>query len=258
VAWLTLDRLNDRTILRSQPSLKVTMCHYNSIGHLEESIVSIEETDYLAISHVWGKAEPQRIPVFNKSILASKEKAEFITKALRGIVGVNYFWMDILCVDQDDREARIAVTQHIPAIFRRAQRTVVIRNGTALGPCCLDGIGGVIGLDNKDIRTGWRAQLSEHHANSHEGDDFKEGVLSRLWVLQEVMLSDTLQFVQCQPCRDTSENVRPFPDENSRTRAVTRLSIELDDLANSWVILGGEPCEQGVHDVRNFLVAFLT
>jgi hypothetical protein len=110
-------------------SLETTFCRYN-LGKLEKSTLALRTTNYLAISHVWGEAEWRVLSVLDgEKILASKEKARFIEDGLREFTGEEYFWMDVLCVDQGNADARVAITQHIPAIFRRAQKTIVIRDG---------------------------------------------------------------------------------------------------------------------------------
>jgi hypothetical protein len=45
-----------------------------------------------------------------------------------GHCGNNYFWMDILRVDQKNDQARVAVTQHIPAVSQQVERTIVVRD----------------------------------------------------------------------------------------------------------------------------------
>jgi hypothetical protein len=115
-------------------SRRIAMCRYNEGGNLEKVIVVLHDTKYLAISHTWGEAEWQLIPAFEGEILASKEKAKFIKERLHQLVGEQYFWMDILCIDQRNADARVAVTQNIPAIFQFAQRTIVIRDGTGWTP----------------------------------------------------------------------------------------------------------------------------
>src|SRR5271169_4919166 len=117
-------------------SLQILMCQYDASGKLQKSIISVYHTEYLTISHAWGDAHWERIPGYDEPLLVSKSKAKFIAERLPHIVGDSYFWMDIMCVDQCNAEARIAVTQHIPAIFRNANRTIVLREGTAFGECC--------------------------------------------------------------------------------------------------------------------------
>lgn len=92
---------------------------------------------YLAISHVWGQAKWQDISRIDfGQILVSESKARFITEDLSRIVGEEYFWMDVLCVDQKDKEARVAMTQYIPRIFRHALRTVFVKDDV-IQSCCV-------------------------------------------------------------------------------------------------------------------------
>lgn len=100
--------------------LRIVLCRFNS-GIFERNTNLIDEVPYLAISHVWGKVEWRTVPGIQGEVIASKEKAQFIVEKLPGIVGEEYFWMDILCINQRDEDARVAITQHIPTIFRRAQ-----------------------------------------------------------------------------------------------------------------------------------------
>ena len=115
-----------------QTPTQVTLCRYES-GNLVKGRAPLSETtEFFAISHVWGNCEWHHIPVLESDVLVSREKAEFITWQLQSIVGSHYFWMDVLCIDQRNREERIAVTQHIPAIFRFAQTTIVVKDDRGL------------------------------------------------------------------------------------------------------------------------------
>lgn len=167
----------------------------DTLEKFEVSINDLERVQYFAISHVWG--DVQKRTVYGEEILASEEKVKFITGRLREIVGTQvgqgalYFWMDILCIDQENKEARVAVTQHIPTIFRCAQRTLLLRDGMGLASCCADAMGEL------DEHVGQEKPLLDHFMDDHAGVNFKEGALTRLWLLQEVLLSDTIQFERC-------------------------------------------------------------
>ena len=83
--------------------------------------------------------------------------------------------MDILCVDQSSVDARISAVQHIPTIFRRAKKTIVIRDGGGLRPCCTTAIGKIRKSENHR-KVGQR--LVSHFIDMHDLDNsFDEGVL---------------------------------------------------------------------------------
>lgn len=103
----------------ARTSLNIILCRYEN-GKLIKRILPLSETEYVAVSHVWGKAEWRDIQGIEGKVLASEEKAYFIEKRMPDIIGNQYFWMDILCIDQHDKDAWVAVTQHIPVIFRSA------------------------------------------------------------------------------------------------------------------------------------------
>jgi len=173
------------------------MCRYNAeTSKFETNEQCVGETKYLAISHVWGQATWRNVVGVDAQILASDEKAKFVAERLPFIVGDDWFWMDILCVDQRNRAARVAVTQHIPTIFRFAERTILVRDGTGFRECC-NAVAEPFGSWARNPYNGVEA-ISEHLAKTHlRNNDFNESILSRLWVLQEVMLSDIIQFVHC-------------------------------------------------------------
>src|SRR2546423_2353302 len=110
---------------------KFKLCYFES-GRLLSADVFPMAFQYLAISHAWGQPKWQHIPGIEGQVLASESKAKFIAQRLPGLVGADYFWMDILCVDQKDKGARVAVTQYIPQIFRHAQRTIFVKDDVGI------------------------------------------------------------------------------------------------------------------------------
>ena len=181
--------------LREQlPELKtiphMTLCRFLS-GQLVKEEFPIGTVEYIAISHVWGDAKWQHVAGIEEEVMVSEEKAQFMVDQLPDIVKDSHFFMDVLCIDQRSKEARIAITQHIPRIYREAQKTVVVRTSGGFRQCC------------KDMYKmyGSRAQTIErvgnHLLKDHKFKDFDEGVLTRLWPLQEILLSNNLQFVRC-------------------------------------------------------------
>lgn len=94
-----------------QHSLQILMCRYAPSGKPQKSIISVHDTEYFAISHAWGDTHWEQIPGHDEPLLVSKSKAQFIAERLPEIVGDSYFWMDVMCVDQHNAEARVAVTR---------------------------------------------------------------------------------------------------------------------------------------------------
>ena len=165
--------------------------------------------------------------------------------------------MDILCVDQNDINARIAVTQHIPTIFRFAERTIVIWNSSGIPDCCVHTLGDVkeVRRTPVDIIT-----LLRHDSNAHGGKSFNEGVLLRLWLLQEIILSDKIQFVRC---RGVSEHEIVHPENESRGDEIglrpSELLVSLNRLSYFWSVYGQSSAHlDKIHEnTINFMSAFL-
>ena len=237
-------------------SLQILMCRYEPSGKLQKSVVSVYGSEYLAISHAWGNAHWEKIPGYDEPLMVSKSKATFIAERLPQIVGDSYFWMDIMCVDQRNAEARIAVTQHIPSIFRNANRTIVLREGTAFEECCAIVIEDAAADAEEGF--GWEQPLIDHHKAVHPRVHFDEVVFSRLWIMQEILLSDRVQFVRC----DTEPlNLGEHGSDYIRKWAAINLRESLKTLASSWSLMwreGSATKEAKLRDVRAFLLAFLT
>jgi hypothetical protein len=187
--------------LRHAASLEMLMCRYiNRI--LKTEMVVLADTKYVAISHVWGDALWQPVDGVEGEIMISDEKAKFLKERMRELVGEGFFWMDILCINQRDKAARVAVTQYIPATFRRAQQTIAIRGGEGIRYCCYQAAkfpSDTAELLEKMMFPPCLDRLTRHYEEHHVGEDCAiDGMISRLWPLQELLVSDTIHFVQCQ------------------------------------------------------------
>ena len=69
----------------------------------------------------------ESISRLHDQVLMSGEKAKFIANQLPQLIRDNYFWMDILYIDQCNKAAKVAVMQYIPTIFLSTYKTLVIR-----------------------------------------------------------------------------------------------------------------------------------
>jgi hypothetical protein len=71
--------------------LQITFCRYHS-GSLLKVERNLHETEYIAVSHVWGPdAELRKITGIEGEIVASEEKAGFIEQQLPATIGNKWF-----------------------------------------------------------------------------------------------------------------------------------------------------------------------
>src|SRR5205814_7254714 len=118
---------------------------------------------------------------------------------------------DILCVDQRDENARIAITRHIPSIFRLGQLTIIVRDSSGFRECCVEALGNPCNFYSRD--TNGRILLAVHIRDNHRNEVVNKGTLTRLWPLQEIILSDKLQFVHCDNEPADHESRASYVDE---------------------------------------------
>ena len=211
-------------------SVDVTLCRFES-GRLIKETHSSRSVSFVAISHVWGEARWRSVEGVEGDVLVSNDKAKFITDVLPGLMGEDWFWMDVLCIDQRSKAARIAVTQHIPTIFRSASKALVVRTDGGYQKCCAE-----------QWRAVWRGhsryeaqmKMFEHMRDHHRDDDCDEGVLTRLWPYQEILLSNTVQFVRCESVPGTSD---PQPKKINKLPEVA-ISDSLFSTAIVWTSYG--------------------
>ena len=232
---------------------KFVLCRYTEDGSkLIKAIRPIYDMEYLAISHVWGQdAKWQKVHGIDGEIYVSDEKAQLLTEQLATIVQDKWFWMDILCIDQRDDDARVAITQHIPAIFRGATRTVVIRGAAGLRACCVNAYKLLPGGEVYDYST-----VRSHHQNMHKDIRFEESVLTRLWPLQEMLISDHLQFVRCNDVADDKISKPPLLVQGYMSMSSANILTDLLSLAIAWAYLSNNPTGSSL-PVVEFQQAFL-
>lgn len=248
---------------QKQLPLRVTLCRFQD-KYLIKETRSLAETDYVAVSHVWGDAQTYDISYGQggaDEIIISPEKAQFLRFHFGGIIKDDWFWMDILCIDQNNPEARVAVTQHIPLIFRLAKKTLVVKDSTAIRRCC-DAVTPIL-IDyifsrRTSLASAHRvmsAVLDHYRQNRTHLPWVSDGVLNRLWPLQEILLSDKIEFTWCDPLPGREGSLV------TRIKAVSDLMKDLEQLetlATSWVIFGNDNTEYDeISEAKEFISAYL-
>ena len=229
---------------------QTVLCRFIS-GAVVKKEVNLRDVSYIAISHVWGDTEWMNVEGIGDDIPVSQSKREFLEQHLQKLVGRSYFWIDILCVDQRSVETKIKATAVIPEIYSRALKTIVIRDGLGFKKCCAKAFGAFSACE--DQYDAGVQQWTDHWRSDHGQGSLYEGILQRLWPLQEIVFSNTVKFVTCAETRDP----RPFT-ENSFNKGVTTRSAtiaSLWSLATAWVSFG--KTELTTHGKLGFIHALL-
>lgn len=227
------------------PPLRFTVCRFEA-GRITKRLITSGDVEYITISHAWGNADWRRIRGFDGMVMASESKVRFIERQLPALVGRHYFWIDILCLDQNDHAARVAITQHIPKIFRGASRTIMVKAGDGLRQCCVNAIG-----ETNDYLSLYNV-LERHKLEEHPQDRITETVLKRLWILQEAILSDKIQFTTCD---ETYVN-EDLEDKMLYLEAVTQFAVRLKEMAAAWARTCEDATKHGDYE-QKFMLAFI-
>ena len=213
--------------------------------------------EYIAVSHVWGEAKREFIPIADGELMVSREKSRFLEFQLQSIIGNSWFWMDILSINQFDPDEKVRVTQYIPSIFRFATKTLVVRESSGIG----NGSGKAVqdvakllfnSLDAKSKLSPFSSTLFEDHPSlMPNGED---GILTRLWPLQEIMLSDNLQFIRCNGIEGFHSKTNGLGND----RAI-RMLKNVFNLAFNWKLYRTNAPYNGLNgkDIMPFVKAFI-
>lgn len=184
----------ESTAFCTPPCTLVTLCRFEN-GQLIKRQKMLEQTDYIAVSHVWGDIKWRRVREIQGEVLASQEKVIFLETQLQSIVGSGWFWMDILCINQRSTDERIGIIAHIQTIFSLAKRTLAVRESWGFHPCCNEAVDKIRKYFDRSASNGAARWLIEHWQCSpgHLGRS-NEGFLTRLWPLQELLCSRVVQY----------------------------------------------------------------
>lgn len=217
----------------------ITLCRFDANNKLSLQKETLESSSYIAISHIWAQASWTKIPGIAREVIASPQKVIFIQEKLPALVGTSLFWMDILAVDQTSKEARLSVVGHIPAVYRNATKTIVVREDGGFGPCC-ESLLGLLDDEQWNVARIRRPDetlqdynvvtLATKHLESHHPHGLHESWSRRLWPLQETNLSQTIVFTVC-------ENIKPVKTSVTWREVYGEL-VEVDKAAEAWVERG--------------------
>lgn len=217
-------------------------------GRLERFQAPINDLEYLAISHVWGDPsllEPRDVPGIDGKVLCTPEKADYIEQELPKKVGTKPFWMDILTVDQTNKDAVTAITKFIPLLFRNASCTIVLRECDGFYDCCREAVEGF------DDYGSFLEKMVSHHP-AHDNHVRVESYLQRLWTLEECLLSRTVQFTV-----GSNNAPRVAKDTNDPANAWYKSQIDSQTICDSLYTLACVFTGSNEPDIVAFLRAYI-
>ncbi|KAH8777589.1 hypothetical protein F5883DRAFT_696232 [Diaporthe sp. PMI_573] len=135
------------------------------------------------------------------------------------------------------KEARVGVVKHIRDIYRNATKTIIVREAGGFNSCCAAIIAEYRSV--KEDRLHYLRDPAEildpiqDHMNTHHPTGLREIWFERVWPLQELQLSDSIQFAVCQ---DDDEN-----QAGTKERSLDGMGSKVDQLlsaADLWVRRG--------------------
>jgi hypothetical protein len=144
------------------------------------------ETRYVALSYVWGMDVPEDWP-------RTVQDAVAVTKAM----GLQYLWVDRLCISQDNHEERQYMISAMAEIYSRAEFTIVAAAGEGSNY-------GLPGVGSKDRTLQPRYELESGSVLLSTMEDPRTQIsrsewFKRGWTYQESILSTRrLVFTDCQ------------------------------------------------------------
>ncbi|KAL5625661.1 hypothetical protein FOBRF1_000004 [Fusarium oxysporum] len=215
-----------------------TLCRFDDKGTLSLSDCDILTTKFVAISHIWCNASWRDVDHIPFKIFVSPHKRRFISETLpRLLAPGQHFWMDVLCVDQSSKAARVGVVKHIRDIYRKATKTIILREAGGFNACCATIINEYLSFKEDPLHylrdVAEILDPIECHMNTYHPTGLMEKWLERVWPLQELQLSDSIQFAVCQ---DGDED-----QVGTKERGLDRMNSRIDLLlsaAELWVRCG--------------------
>ena len=155
------------------------------------SLVPAKDDDqYATLSYVWGQTETVKTTKDNLTDLLEEgflfKYDHLLPKTIRHtirlvkLLGINYLWVDCLCIVQDDAEMKHTQLQEMGAIYAQAYVTIVAANGW-------DANHGLRGIRNV---------TEPRYLSRHTEDNFYESLqphssfwYSRGWTFQEMIFA---------------------------------------------------------------------
>ena len=156
----------------------------------------VDEGDYDAISYYWGAGEPTtHITIYHSEVqeevvghIPLKPSLEMALKTFRALLDpqkIKFFWIDAICIDQQNKAEKSAQIRRMAVIYNQADIVRVwLGEDSSKSDIAMDFVGDLVNLNNID-------ELSSqmNHKWAAFRDLLRREWFNRRWILQEIALA---------------------------------------------------------------------
>ena len=248
---------SDVTSSSSTPSLTeaIRLLTIEPNSREDEILIKVEHStvtdDYNAISYMWGPPEPFRFIYINGHHLIVRDNIyRFLQHQIRhGTASFRKFWIDSICINQDDLEEKSQQVSMMDKIFSKAAHVLIWLGDASENESLLyyaeDRGVNVHEIEWSDFlneTTFGQSNSSDEDAETHLGLITNNDYWTRLWIIPETVLARNLYVVfgRTQISLKAVKNMRDFCSVDWQTylagrrpRLMTSLPPELSEPQNA-------------------------
>ncbi|KAF2732530.1 HET-domain-containing protein, partial [Polyplosphaeria fusca] len=143
------------------------------------------DAEYFALSYVWGSAMQNyssSCRSVSRSLPRTIEDAMVVVKSL----GLDYLWVDSLCINQSDSEEKLQQIRHMDSVYEAAFATIIVLDSS-------NADSGIFGVGQERVQAQMWADIGGHRVVARLPSLRDELDAShwakRAWTLQEGQLS---------------------------------------------------------------------
>jgi hypothetical protein len=240
VPYIRLLRLLPRRNL-SDPN-ELIRCEL-SPAHLNDA-----NTRYTAISYMWGTRDTDRVIELDGASFSVTENLWACLRKFRNLIrsetSSSYFWVDAICINQEDPDERSSQVSQMGAIYAKAQEVVIwprdparkVENATVLR--AMNFVRTIIDSEKSETNQN-KLSFETHFLSFYQNPECDEywselaGLCrteywSRVWIVQETVLASKLVL----HCEDGDQG----PTSSLNWEDFVQVCRELADLTENWPI----------------------
>ncbi|KAF7920231.1 uncharacterized protein EAE97_011572 [Botrytis byssoidea] len=190
---------------------------------------------YLALSYTWGNIDKVEEVIIDSARIKVTSNLHMALQHLRSGEEDQIFWIDALCINQENVHEKIHQIRQMGDIYKKAEKVVVwLGQGTEETDLVMDSMKrlrkaslGWNSAEWKDKANGWVDENNEHLENSREQMRLilQRPWFRRIWILQEVANARRATTVHCGNRSITVTIFSQFPALIALTPAVHCQSV---------------------------------